>query len=550
MNLPMTELQIAIKKLVGHGVIIKTDAYNLLKHASDPVLIAELFLSEYSQKEYLTHDAVESLLKKSKSGVSDKKPKVKPLIRSKVPRRRGKVINRVSRKVDRKIESIDNRIKEANNKKEREPQYSIIHTSYEDLKGLTNYEPQFSVTRDPDLNSGYIGGVDDLIGYFQDRFAKLEKIFRSRLDLNNITKIKEIKRKDEPISVIGMVTEKVIRGGRGRLTIEDPTSEQDLTIILPRDNQELTDKAMQLMDDTVVCVEGKMFKGNLIAHDIHLPEIPMLHEKRRADIPVHVAFLSDIHVGSKEFLSEPMGKFIKFLNGKLGNSKMRALGKHTKYVMFGGDVVDGVGIYPGQYNDLELQSIGDQYTEFTRFVGQIPEDVEIVIIPGNHDMVRSAEPQPSIDPVYVPDLAGMKNVHLLGNPSQVSLHGVEVLLYHCTSMPDIMNHIPGASNKNPVEIMKHMLRARHLAPIWGAKTPIAAEPKDHLVIDSIPDIFHGGHIHINGEGYHRGVQIVNSGTMQSQTSFQKSLNIEPTPGQVTITNLKTFEMNKLDLMRL
>lgn len=550
MNLPMTELQVAIKKLVGHGVIIKTDAYNLLKHASDPVLIAELFLSEYSQKEYLTHDAVESLLKKSKSGVSDKKPKVKPLIRSKVPRRRGKVINRVSRKVDRKIESIDNRIKEANNKKEREPQYSIIHTSYEDLKGLTNYEPQFSVTRDPDLNSGYIGGVDDLIGYFQDRFAKLEKIFRSRLDLNNITKIKEIKRKDEPISVIGMVTEKVIRGGRGRLTIEDPTSEQDLTIILPRDNQELTDKAMQLMDDTVVCVEGKMFKGNLIAHDIHLPEIPMLHEKRRADIPVHVAFLSDIHVGSKEFLSEPMGKFIKFLNGKLGNSKMRALGEHTKYVMFGGDVVDGVGIYPGQYNDLELQSIGDQYTEFTRFVGQIPEDVEIVIIPGNHDMVRSAEPQPSIDPVHVPDLAGMKNVHLLGNPSQVSLHGVEVLLYHCTSMPDIMNHIPGASNKNPVEIMKHMLRARHLAPIWGAKTPIAAEPKDHLVIDSIPDIFHGGHIHINGEGYHRGVQIVNSGTMQSQTSFQKSLNIEPTPGQVTITNLKTFEMNKLDLMRL
>lgn len=94
--------------------------------------------------------------------------------------------------------------------------------------------------------------------------------------------------------------------------------------------------------------------------------------------------------------------------------------------------------------------------------------------------------------------------------------------------------------------MKQMLRARHLAPLWGARTPIATEAKDHLVISNVPDVFHGGHIHINGEGNHRGVRIVNSGTMQDQTGFQKSLNIEPTPGIVSVLNLQTLSWNSLN----
>jgi DNA polymerase II small subunit len=121
-------------------------------------------------------------------------------------------------------------------------------------------------------------------------------------------------------------------------------------------------------------------------------------------------------------------------------------------------------------------------------------------------------------------------------------------MYHCTSLPDITNHLPGLPIEKPVEVMKQMLRSRHLAPIWGARTPIAFEPSDHLVIDPIPDIFHGGHIHINGEGSYGGVRIINSGTMQQQTKYQKSLNIVPTPGQVTLTNLKDGSWSKLDFL--
>ena len=94
------------------------------------------------------------------------------------------------------------------------------------------------------------------------------------------------------------------------------------------------------------------------------------------------------------------------------------------------------------------------------------------------------------------------------------------------------------SNEDAGKLIKHILL------YVNDKNP---ETKDHLVIERIPDVFHGGHIHINGEGQYRGVQIVNSGTMQSQTSFQKSLNIDPTPGQISLLNLQSLQWNRLFL---
>ena len=57
--------------------------------------------------------------------------------------------------------------------------------------------------------------------------------------------------------------------------------------------------------------------------------------------------------------------------------------------MFSGDVLDGVGIYPGQLDELAMDSIHDQYDAFGSFLERIPEDVQMVVIPGNHDMVQS-----------------------------------------------------------------------------------------------------------------------------------------------------------------
>ena len=60
----------------------------------------------------------------------------------------------------------------------------------------------------------------------------------------------------------------------------------------------------------------------------------------------------------------------------------------VKYVIIAGDLVDGVGIYPSQQEELEIKEIVAQYEEFCRLIKQIPADKQIIICPGNHDAVH------------------------------------------------------------------------------------------------------------------------------------------------------------------
>src|SRR3989442_13737907 len=96
-------------------------------------------------------------------------------------------------------------------------------------------------------------------------------------------------------------------------------------------------------------------------------------------------------------------------------------------------------------------------------------------------------------------------------------------------MDDLVSAIPGMSYARPLDVMKAMLRMRHLAPIYGGKTPIAPEAGDHLIIDEIPDIFATGHVHAAGGDQYRGVVLVNSATWQAQTPDPKMRNTGPRP---------------------
>jgi DNA polymerase II small subunit len=94
--------------------------------------------------------------------------------------------------------------------------------------------------------------------------------------------------------------------------------------------------------------------------------------------------------------------------------------------------------------------------------------------------------------------------------------------------------------------MKLLLQCRHLAPIYGQRTPIAAEPRDFLVIDRVPDIFHAGHVHVQAHEKYRGVLIVNSGAWQKQTEYQSKMGLEPTPGIIPVVNLQTLQVMTLN----
>jgi len=222
------------------------------------------------------------------------------------------------------------------------------------------------------------------------------------------------------------------------------------------------------------------------------------------------------------------------------------MASYVKYVVIAGDLVDGIGVYPGQVKELVIKDIYEQYRVASKFIEQIPDYIELIIIPGNHDAARKALPQPALPRNYAEPLYEARRMHSLGNPCTVSLHGVELLLYHGRSLDDVAAVVPNVSLQTPDKAMKLLLQSRHLAPIYGERTPIAPEKRDFMVIERVPDVFHAGHVHVLKCDVYRGILIVNSGAWQKQTEYQKKMGLAPTPGIVPIVNLQTLQVTPVD----
>jgi DNA polymerase II small subunit len=173
----------------------------------------------------------------------------------------------------------------------------------------------------------------------------------------------------------------------------------------------------------------------------------------------------------------------------------------------------------------------------------VPGDVEIVMIPGNHDAVRLAEPQPAFDE-QLRELMSAHDARFTGNPSVVTLEGVDVLMYHGVSLDEVIAELPDekATYEKPHAAMTQLLKKRHLAPQYGGRMRIAPEERDYLVIEEVPDVFHAGHVHKLGVGSYHGVRVINSGTWQSQTNFQQSVDLSPEVGVAPILDLETLDV--------
>jgi DNA polymerase II small subunit len=258
--------------------------------------------------------------------------------------------------------------------------------------------------------------------------------------------------------------------------------------------------------------------------------------------------ISDVHIGSKVFLEDAFRRVLGWLKGEIGGPNQREIADRVKYVLICGDLVDGIGVYPRQEIDLAVQDIYEQYRLAAKYVAEIQDHVEVVLIPGNHDAVRQALPQPAISKDFAGPVYDARRIVTLGDPSEIRLHGVHFLLYHGTSLMDIVSSVPGLDYQRPVEIMESQLRMRHLAPEYGKLTPIGPEAEDYLVVDRVPDVFQSGHIHVSGWGSYRGTTIVNSGAWQGQTDYQKRMGLEPAPGVLPVVNLKTLEVRPFNFL--
>lgn len=376
---------------------------------------------------------------------------------------------------------------------------------------------------------------------FASRFEKLARFLRSRPELSGVRPVVEVRKAEGRATVIGMVRE--VRSTVGHkhlvLTLEDESGA--LEVLVPRESDAAR---VPFVPDEVVGLTLQLPRerdriprvGSVVR-----PEVPIRRDPRRGPGGTRVLFLSDLHIGSKSFLREEWAGLVEFLHGR---GPLAPLAQEIRHVVIAGDLVDGIGIYPNQERDLAIGDVFEQYAELGRRLAELPSRLEVVLLPGNHDAVCPAEPQPALPDEIRSTLP--HGVHSVSNPSTFALDGVVIEAYHGRSFDDLIPAIPGASYARPTEVMKRMLAMRHLAPIYGGRTPLAPLPRDGLVIDTAPDILVTGHAHTYGVDQYRGVLLLNASTWQAETDYQKMRNISPVPAHAAVVELGDRSVTTLD----
>jgi DNA polymerase II small subunit len=407
----------------------------------------------------------------------------------------------------------------------------------EPLLRVSGEAGEIEVLSDP---TSQIAPAEADIGFkklFQDRYWRLLGIARKRPDSRNISNIEAMKgQKVDKMKVAGLLSQRNSKHGNVELLIDDPTGTARIQC-----NDELASAAMKIPLDSFVMVEMSWSKGGQVyATSLTMPDVP----SRKPVTSSHRGYavlLSDLHIGSKMFLQDDFQRFILWLNGKLGDLDIVS---RVKYVVIAGDVIDGIGVYPGQEYTLLERNLKKQYSLAAQLISEIPKHIKVLVSPGNHDSVRQALPQPAISVDIAEQLLGLENVRNVGNPCNVRLDGVNFLVYHGRSLDDIIATVPNLSYDRPAAAMQVLLKSRHLAPMYGKRTALSPELRDMLVIDPVPDVFHAGHVHAIDVLDYRGTLVINSGTFQAQTPFQANMGMEPTCSIVPIVDLSTLEVLK------
>ncbi|MBN2067375.1 MAG: metallophosphoesterase [Candidatus Diapherotrites archaeon] len=412
-------------------------------------------------------------------------------------------------------------------------------------------EPNFRLLKQYDVTgqSKTEGKVKDFEHYFQRKFEMLSGILKKRhtLSAKPIQRLRAVP-KGSKIDVIGMVFRKwVTKNGHVAMQIED--MEAKCIALILKDDIALTEAVEHIMPDDVIAVRAvKWNEGMLIVKEIIRPDLPV-REPKRGERNVAIASISDIHMGSKLFLEKPFQNFLQWINGKTGSMKENEKVSRIKYLIVSGDNIDGVGIYPNQFNELNIKDVHKQYEEVSKLIMQIPEYIEVFICPGQHDAVRWADPQPAIPKEFLPELSKTKNVHLIGSPSWISIEGMLAMVYHGAALHDLISSVSFLSSEKPEEAMIEALKRRDLMAAFGMKQPYVPEREDFLVIREEPDLVYIGDMHHNAYGSYRGTTVINSGTWQSRTNYQVKLGHVPTPCVVPVLNLKTGKINENRFMQ-
>jgi DNA polymerase II small subunit len=395
--------------------------------------------------------------------------------------------------------------------------------------------------------------IYDWVKYYNDRFSRLKDILiNTRPELRNTTSIYSALQDEErkQISLVGMIKEKSETTKKHIiLDLEDATGVMR-TIVLNK--KSCFKDTEQLVTDEVVGVVGTKSKDVVFVDKIIVPEVPERPFKKCED-DVYAAYISDIHIGSNMFLSKQFSKFIDWLNGNVGDAELKKISKKVKYLFILGDNVDGIGVYPKQEEELDIQDIFKQYDMLAEFLEKVPKDIQMIMIPGNHDALGIAEPQTQLPRELSERLYNIPNLVLVSNPAWINIHNVNGfpgylhLLYHGQSVNYFINTIPSlrkAGYKNTDTTLRFLLKKRHLAPHHGS-VRILPRKEDFLVVDPIPDIFACGDVHCSSTSRYRNILNIVASCWQGKTAYQERMGHDPEPGVVPVFSLKENKVMKL-----
>ena len=522
-------------KFAKKGINLSPEAYNRVIKAENPLdfassIIVKLKGDDFSPKDLVSvsGETIDEITDK-KSPAGDSHEKTDNNQQTLTPKKE----TEVEKPAEPEKEEVSKNEKFVNETIEKASQ-TIENTKvkFKRNEQKINVEYDFEILQDTSKKSYTSGEVENLITYFKSRYEKLSKILSQRPELRNFTKIADIDDSQTSLSLILMVREiRSSKTGHKIVEFEDDTGE--ISILFSNKNEELFAEAEKLVKDEVIGVIANKSNdaGFAFGQQIINPGVLRVPEK---EMDFSIVFLSDVHIGSLTFLEDAFQRFIDWINCEYGSEEQRKVAEDVKYLIIGGDIVDGIGVYPNQEKELAIKDITEQYNEAARFLGNIRNDIKIIIAPGNHDASRVAEPQPAVPEEYAKALYELDNVEFISNPGVVSLDGIKVLIYHGRSFDDLVMAVKQFTHERNDLLMEELLQKRHLAPIYGERTPLASELEDYLVIDEVPDVMHTGHVHINTYRKFKGIHLINSGTFQTQTEFQKIYNIEPTPAEVPI----------------
>ena len=577
--------QVILKKLVNSGINISPKMLECVLNLDNPMKKVNILIKETSFipsfKSHLTETVVNEIsneelqkaLKRaltkhlslplkeeaqSKVNVSQNESIAENFKQEVVPMKVGQIVNpSIPEIINRDIPKSSPVIKTLS-KKHTPKIHESTKSAFAFKPVAKDYDFQIEIISDPTGKLYTNGGYEDFYELTLDKYNKLRNLMRKRSEASSATNINNIYRLSSSveISTVGLVEGvRQTKKGNFLLTLEDLTGKISVLIQNNSNNLEYVNIIERTFNDQMLFVKGSYNpgedgrKGIIFANYISKIDIPTDFEPNFSPDPLSIALISDTHIGSKEFEADLFNKFLKFLNGKSNNKILRENAAKIKYLVINGDLVDGIGIYPNQKEDLIISDIFKQFKKASELLSEIPDYIKVFYVSGNHEPVRNAIPRPAVPKKYCEELINL-GIKCLGNPSIIKTHNVNTLIYHGESMHDINRLIHDLDINKPIETMKEFLICRHLAPVFGEKTQIAPINNDLLVLDKIPDIFHTGHIHINGMGKYRNVTLVNSGCFQAQTDFMRSFGIIPTPGIVPIIELDSLNYFQLDFKKI